>query len=359
MLTLLLRWKSRPGPILAALNRYDYSLHPPRSSLPDRVTVGLIQVRSALVKSGVEFAEKQYGLIRRAVEGGAQFIVYPEYAGLPLLGLLPGLDKIDPAKSMADAIGNLAGGAQIDIGDIFRAVGPAARRVYFTTFSALAAKFGVYLCAGSIILPEPDGKLYNLCHLFGPDRKLIGVQRKLHVTPDEESWLSVGDDLAVFDLPFGKVAIPVCMDFTYWETTRLAELRGAEIVTNIAADEVGDDEWLRARGVRTRVHESALYGLNVFNIFDGFGLTWRGRSAVFAPPGLRAGSNLIAAAERDDDEEIVIAELDLTALRRFRAENPPDYNPALYEKYLPRAYSTRPERASVHRSSVDGGIDRS
>ena len=40
----------------------------------------------------------------------------------------------------------------------------------------------------------------------------IGTQRKLHLFSSEEGWLAPGDELHVFDLPFGCVAMPICMD---------------------------------------------------------------------------------------------------------------------------------------------------
>jgi predicted amidohydrolase len=130
------------------------------------------------------------------------------------------------------------------------------------------------------------------------------------------------------------------MDYTFWETARLAYLAGAEILIDPAADHTGDNEWLVSRGVRMRVHESPCYGLHVFIVTDFFGLHWRGRSSVYAPVGLlQPGQHALAQAQSDNQEEVVVCELDMAALRAFRAEHAPDFNVALYEKYLPRAYA--------------------
>jgi predicted amidohydrolase len=241
---------------------------------------------------------------------------------------------------MQAAINELSGGAEVSVGDVFRAVAPAARKIYVETFSTLARKFGIHLMAGSIILPENDGKLYSHTHLFAPDGRLIGTQCKLHLFTSEEGWLTPGNDLRVFDLPFGRVAMPICMDYTYWETARLAYLAGAEILVDPAADDAGDNDWLAARGVRMRVQESPCYGLHVFMVTDFFGLHWRGQSSVYAPVGLLpSGQRTLAQAESDDREQVVVCDLDMAALRAFRAEHPLDFNVPLYEKYLPRAYA--------------------
>jgi predicted amidohydrolase len=337
-LAAMLWWKSRPGLVSGALSRQTFQ----RAALPsrDRVTVGLVQMRMELVASADEYALHAYELTRSAVERGAQLVAFPELTGVPLVGLLPGVRELASGRTMQDAINDLTGGAEVSVGDVFRAVAPAARKIYVDTFSTLARKFGIHLMAGSIILPGEDGKLYSYAHLFAPDGHLVGTQRKLHLFVSEEGWLAPGDALHVFDLPFGRVAMPICMDYTFWETARLAFLSGAEILIDPAADGSGDREWLAARGIQMRVQESPCYGLHVFIVTDLFGLHWRGRSGVYAPVGLLPpGQRALAQAESDNQEEVVVCELDMAALRAFRAEHAPDFNVPLYEKYLPRIYA--------------------
>ncbi len=337
-LAAMLWWKSRPGLVSSALSRQTFQRAAPPS--PDRVTVGLAQMRMALVADADEYALHAYELTRVAVERGAQLVAFPEYTGAPLLGLLPGVRELASGRTMQDAINDLTGGAGVSVGDVFRAVAPAARKIHVDTFSTLARKFGIHLMAGSIILPGEDGKLYSYAHLFALDGRLVGTQRKLHLFTDEEGWLTPGDELRVFDLPFGRVAMPICMDHTFWESARLAYLGGAEILMDPSADGSGDREWLAARGVRMRVQESPCYGLHVYIVTDLFGLHWRGRSSVYAPVGLLPpGQRALAQATSDDQEEVVVCELDMAALREFRAEHALVFNVELYEKYLPRVYA--------------------
>ena len=346
-LAAMLWWKSRPGPVSGALSRQTFQ----RAALPsrDRVTVGLVQMRMELVASADEYALHAYELTRSAVERGAQLMAFPELTGVPLVGLLPGVRELASSRTMQDAINDLTGGAEVGVGDVFRAVAPAARKIYVDTFSTLARKFGIHLMAGSIILPGEDGKLYSYAHLFAPDGHLVGTQRKLHLFVSEEGWLAPGDALHVFDLPFGRVAMPICMDHTFWETARLAYLGGAEILIDPSADDSGGREWLAARGIQMRVQESPCYGLHVFIVTDLFGLHWCGRSSVYAPVGLLPpGQRVLSQAQSDDQEEVVVCELDMAALRAFRTEHAPDFNVPLYEKYLPRIY------ADYHASEKNG-----
>ncbi|MHB9134548.1 MAG: nitrilase-related carbon-nitrogen hydrolase [Armatimonadota bacterium] len=331
-----LHLRGRAGMATQALA--NQSMHPGRAEFSrDQVTVGMVQMQIGLVLDATDYALKMYRLVRDAVAHGAQLVVFPEYTSLPLLGLLPHAMSLSLRSSLSDALEGVAPGA--GIGDVFTLLGPTAQRIYTETFSALAKGFNIYLMAGTIILPGENGGLYNTAYLFGPDGKTIGTQRKLHLFTLEEEWMDTGHTLQVFDLPFGRVAMPVCMDHTYWETARLAYINGAEILLDPAAGGSGDQQSLAARGVRMRVQESPCYGVHVYGVTELFDLHWRGPSSVYAPVGLTPdGHATLARAKHPDAEELVICPLNMAALRAHRTAHPLDFNTPLYEKYLPRLY---------------------
>jgi predicted amidohydrolase len=346
-LNLLLQWKSRPGLVRGVLDRKDYPKASPLQ--PGRVRVAAIQQAMYLAPSAAAFTEKTYALARQAVEWGAQLLVFPEYSGAVLLGLLPGLGKVEAGTSLEKAVQEL-GGEQLNLGDVFRAVAPAAHRIYATTFATLAARFGVAIATGSLIVPDEQGRLFSTQYLYDTTGRLIGKQRKLHLFTSELGWLTPGDELRVFDLPFAKVAIPICMDYTYWETARLAYLQGAEILVNPSFNDDADSNfWRQARGVYTRVQESPAYGIHTYMVGDFLGFHLRGPSLICAPLDLTPqGDGLLAKAQSDTAEEVLLADLDLAALHRYKAEHPLAFNLPLYEKYLPQAY------AAYRRTEVGG-----
>jgi predicted amidohydrolase len=80
--------------------------------------------------------------------------------------------------------------------------------------------------AGSYTLAA-DGSVVNRAFLYGPDGKLIGTQDKVHLLPVEEEWkLRRGKSFKIFDTSIGCLAMPVCMDATYFETFRILEEPG-------------------------------------------------------------------------------------------------------------------------------------
>ncbi len=334
----LLAYKSRSGSIRRALSRRQFARA--AVSSPDAVVVGVVQMQLDLVDDGVAFADKYYGLVREAVERGAQLIVFPEYAWLPILGLLPPVREIaEKGTTLQRAVEELAPGGGLTIEGVFRTIAPAVKRIFETTGSELAKRFGVYLMPGSAVVADWQGRLFNTAYLLGPDGELTGTQRKLHATLLEKDWMTTGSDLAVFALPFGKVAMPVCMDYTYWETTRAAMLHGADILLGFSAEEKGNDYYMAMRGIAGRIQESYCFGTQAYGVTKLFGLNFCGPSNIVAPLGLQSDdTTYLARARTHDREEVIVAELDLACLRTFHTAHPRDFNVALYEKYLPQAY---------------------
>lgn len=332
-----MRWRGRPGLVRHVLKGRAYLKAPP--PVGATVRVAAVQCELHLIHRSADYADKMYGLVREAVAGGAQLIVFPEDIGTHLLGLLPGTRQLTADTSLDDAV-NVFGGDEVRVADLFRAVAPAARPVFETTFSTLAARFQVHLVAGSILLPEPDNRLYNVGYLYGPDGRLIGRQVKAHLFPIEREWgLACGGDITVFETPVGRLAFPVCMDHTFFESARIAYLKGAEILLDPSANPAPYDYYEQMRGIWSRVQENPVYGVLACMVGRLAGFVFGGRSGIYAPLDLtQGGDGILAEAASYGQEEIVFSDLDLNALRTYRAENRPDLNIALCRRYLPAAY---------------------
>jgi len=219
---------------------------------------------------------------------------------------------------------------------------PVLRNVYFTLFSALAAAARVWIMAGSTPLPGPDGKVYNVAALFGPDGSLVGTQSKLHLFPRERTeGLSPGSRLTVFDTDVGRLALPICMDATYFETYRLAALLGAEIVAAPVSNVEPYDYWKLLRGAWPRVQETPVYAVQSTIVGDFLGDPMTGKASVFAPLELTPdGSGVLAQCPEPVGPGLAVADLDLDALTAFRAERSlfARLNPEVIRRYLPAVY---------------------
>ncbi|MGE5587236.1 MAG: nitrilase-related carbon-nitrogen hydrolase, partial [Clostridia bacterium] len=295
----LLRWTSRPSVVRSYLARKRIAPSGACASLASapgggrppgaapgarasKVRVAAVQMRLDLVKDARTYAERVYGLTKAAVDQGAQLVVFPEGSGAPLVGLVPGIERL-AARGIDAAVADMAG-SDVKVAEVFRVISPAVKRIYETTFSTLAGAFRVYIVTGSAFLEDDDGRMRIIGYLYGPDGKLIARQRKLHLVPMEAAWgLEPGSDLEVLDTPLGRLAFPICMDATYFETFRIARQRGADIVVVPSANNEEYLFWRIMRGIWPRVQESQVLGVSAAAVGNILGMPFTGMSGLLAP----------------------------------------------------------------------------
>lgn len=321
---------------------------------PQTVRVAAMQVEFELTKTPRAFVAQVHRLLSRAVEQGAQVAVFPEELGTELLGLVPGIGRMltgglpDPGK------GGEAPASGPEPIAVLRFVAPAVRRVFETTFSTLARDFGIWVYTGSVNLPGPDGRVCNRSFLYDAEGRRAGSHEKLHLLPVEANLgLSRGSRLEVFDTPWCRVAIPICMDSTYFETFRAASSLGAELVLLGVCDAQPYNFWKAHRGLWPRVQESGVYGAMSPVVGRFLGLPATQHAAIFAPLELTEGRDGVVALSPDvEREQVVVATLDLARLRAWRGERGPQraYNLDLYRRELPQVYADAERRWGKRRT---------
>lgn len=334
------------------VERYLDSQQPvPHPPAPDELTtrVGVVQLEARLHSSALSYAKQMHAAATQAVRAGAQLVVFPEDVGsYPLFGLLPGLAWL-VGRGRPGAAGVAVQEAQAPVLALMRLITRTVRRVHRTVFAGLAARLGVYILAGSTLAMDRAGRVYKEASLYDPRGDLILAQRKTHLFPTEAAWgMTPGGEVGVAHTPLGCIASPVCMDHTYWEPVRLAWLQGAEIIIDPAADANRFDWGLQARGVWSRVQESPAYGIHAMMVGNLLGVTFGGRSGVYAPLSLtQAKDGILAEASVADAPDVFCVDLDLGALRSLRQEHRARLRPDLYARYLPRLYRDTLERATA------------
>jgi len=308
-------------------------------SRPERLTCAAVQMKATLTHSGREYVDLVYRLAAKAAAAGADIVAFPEYSGLPLLGMIPGIEKtLSHAGSLDEAVGPSG-----DVLDVFRFIGPYADRAYRAAFSSVSRELGIYIVSGSMVLPDETvnrSAMRSLGYVFGPGGELAGRYHKTHLMPVESGWgITPGDSASTFSIGGVIAAVPICMDATYFETFRIARLSGADLVIVPSANNEPYNLWYTLRGIWPRVQESQVYGIGACMVGSFAGQTFTGRSAILAPLELSPGGDgMLAQAGTYDTEEIVLAQIDIPLLHKFRADNPLRFNLPLYRKYLPAMY---------------------
>ena len=114
---------------------------------------------------------------------------------------------------------------------------------YAQTMAEAAAKAGVWLIAGSV--PEQEEtRFYNTSYVFSPSGKLIAAHRKMHLFDiavqggqhfQESDTFTPGDQVTLFDTPFGRIGLCICFDMRFPELSLLMALQGAQMIFAPAA----------------------------------------------------------------------------------------------------------------------------
>jgi predicted amidohydrolase len=107
-----------------------------------------------------------------------------------------------------------------------------------------------------------------------------------------------------------------------WEPARIACNLGVEVLVESSFDDdPRANPYSQARGLLMRVQEVSCFGVRACMVGDFMNMRLRGPSYICAPWQITAHKNgSIAVAASDSQTELLMADLDLEALRTLRAE---------------------------------------
>jgi predicted amidohydrolase len=342
---------------------------------PHDIRVAVVQEQIRVLKTIRAFADRMYSFVAQAAEQGVQLVCFPEENGLLLLGQTPFIDlilkfatpqmagsevsqspaadppriwrvEVDPNSPLWQLSGQAPGASGpsaqtggLSVLHLISFFTPFLKDAFETTFSELARGFGIYVMAGSVMLVE-DGRLYNRAYLFGPQGEIVGTQDKAHpIVLEIDMDLSCATELKVFETRLGRLAFPVCMDATYFETFKILKQMGAQIIIIPIFNTEEYHYYFSLRGIWPRVQESGVYGLKSALVGNLYALKSTGPAGIYAPLGLTSDrSGVLAEAGTVDGDALLTASLDLTRLETYHSAYFSDTNPALYRKYFPKIY---------------------
>ena len=292
---------------------------------PENICVSCVQRKIQPVNSIERYIDMLCGFLEQAVKVGSHLIVFPEYNFFDLFGLIPGYDffnQILNKRATRVKKGEKNSSSKGDnhlLSNVFKGVAKPIEVGMKRMTSLLAQKYGIYIYSGTYILKEKE-EIYNAGSLFGPDGHLIGTQKKLHLTDFEvDLGIKRGVKMEVYSLPFGKVACPICMDATYFETFRIAREMGADIVILPIANLEEYNMWKALRGIWPRVQESYLFGLK--SSLNGWvaGMHFTGQSGIFAPLSItEKGDGVLSVSSSYEGNELVTANINIKKLLEAR-----------------------------------------
>ncbi len=183
-----------------------------------------------------------------------------------------------------------------------------------------------------------DGdRAWNTYNLARPDGGEMAGYSKMIPAFGEPA--EPGASLGIFDLPFARVGVAICLEAWFPELPRALAFSGVDLILFPTGGLVYElrDSWrtlLAARAAENLVYTAS--SLNLFGVESGLGY-------VFSPEGL---------LEEKLDEGIIFSELDLERLAYLRAQDEAMTTPKLYRAIPGTQRALRPAVVEAYCSSA-------
>jgi len=251
-------------------------------------------------------------MMREAKARGAELVVFPELA----------LTTFFPRWWMEDA-------AEIDAWFETEMPGPDTAPLF-----ALAAELGIGFHLGYAELTA-EGRHFNTAILVGPDGKILGKYRKIHLPghADDQPWrpfqhlekryFEKGDlGFPTFPAFGGSLGMCICNDRRWPETWRMLGLNGAELVvlgynTPLHYPPAPEHDHLQyfhnELSIQAGCYQNGLWAVAVAKAGMEEGSELIGGSVIVAPTG-----EIVARALTSGDE-VICAKVDLERCAEIRA----------------------------------------
>lgn len=275
------------------------------------VRISSIQFKVKNVKNFKEFEEHVEEIVVKAKKNNSEFIVFPEYFTIEAVTAYPSPVKLNEAlKRLAEE--------------------------YFEEFKgfmeSLAKKYQVFIVAGST--PEKIGdKYYNTSMLISPEGE-VGRYRKIHLhAADKVMGLDGhGEELKIFETPYGKTSIIICYDSIFPEISRILRLKGVEVlfVPSAAPDKSSFLDLRRCCEARVVENQFiVVHSVLVGEIKTKEEFRFYGKSSILYP-----GGNKVLSDGKIGKELVVVANVDMERVR-LRIKNQhviKDLRPKIYSE---------------------------
>ena len=195
-------------------------------------------------------------------------------------------------------------------------------------YAALARELDVYIQTGTFLEEDPawPGIVFNTTCLIGPEGLLTKYRKvnpwipwEVHASPhDLEGYED--EMFPVADTPIGRLGVAICYDWLFPEVLRQLTANGAEVLIRVSAymDPWGAtapmDWWTvvnRCRALENIAYVVASNQAASLSNYPPF--SWPGGSMVLDYDG-----RILAQADPGPGEKIVVAPIDISALRHER-----------------------------------------
>lgn len=266
------------------------------SATRQTIRLGLVQWQMRLFKDIEEFYDQVEFFVDTVSDYGTDFIMFPEFFNTPLMSPYNDLPERAAMEKLAELTGEIIDKMQ-----------------------QLAVSYNVNIIAGSMPVIEYK-KLYNasyLCHRNGK----LDVHKKIHITPNEMKYYGMvgGNEIQVFDTDCGKVGLLICYDVEFPEVSRIMADQGMQMLfvpfmTDTQNGYMRVRSCAQARAIENECYVAIAGCVGNLPRVNNMDIQYS-QSAVFTPSDFAFPNNGIKAEATPNAEMVLIADVDLYALR--------------------------------------------
>lgn len=266
------------------------------SASKQTIRLGLIQWQMRSFKDIEEFYDQVEFFVDAVSDYGADFILFPEFFNTPLMSPYNDLPERLAMEKLAEYTKEISNKIQ-----------------------QFAVSYNVNIIAGSMPLYERN-KLYNVTYLCHRDGHLDSY-KKVHITPNEFKYYGMvgGNDVKVFDTDCGKVGLLICYDVEFPELSRILADQGMQILfvpymTDTQNGYMRVRACAQARAIENECYVAIAGSVGNLPRVNNMDIQYS-QSAVFTPSDFAFPNNAIKAEATPNTEMVLIADVDLYALR--------------------------------------------
>lgn len=266
------------------------------STSKQTIRLGLIQWQMRLFDNIEAFYDQIEFFVDTVSDYGADFALFPEFFNTPLMSPYNDLPERLAMKKLA-----------------------AHTKEIIEKIQQLAVSYNVNIISGSMPLFEGT-KLYNVSYLCHRNGKL-DEYRKIHITPNEFKYYGMvgGSEVKVFDTDCGKVGLLICYDVEFPELSRILADQGMQILfvpymTDTQNGYIRVRTCAQARAIENECYVAIAGSVGNLPRVNNMDIQYS-QSAVFTPSDFAFPNNAIKAEATPNAEMVLIADVDLYALR--------------------------------------------
>lgn len=149
-----------------------------------------------------------------------------------------------------------------------------------TALAEVTAQYGCYIAIGIAEKDVQTSLAYNTGALIGPEG-YIGKYRKVGLNPSDQLWFAPGNTgYPVFDTALGRITMIICYDDTYWDSARMAALKGADLIAYICSS----DRVLPSLGAEASGNHSTIAAVQQLSAWNGLAMVAADRNNAESNP---------------------------------------------------------------------------